>query len=504
MSRDSGDRGRRSASTTRPEDRSIFSRAESPVKTTSASPENRLSLGIRLGPGHSSGAVYELEGDNDLHSDEYVLETKQVEAARRSRAEAFHSELLFVALDSATTSHPSFLTPRSLLNSPSPSPESSLPNTPRADEPFLPPPISPITNESNLSVDLVIDGKRDFNLQNVDPTFTDSDEHYLQDFEHRLAGLDTKNSEKLLSVEKYLVESEKEWFKKFRAVKLRRSPATSPAPSLHHWRPSHSKERSLAPSIDSEKESFRSLLGDNYQRPTLLRRVVLYRIGDWPIYSFLLALGQIIAATSYQVTLLSGTIKQDDDRFYTIAAIYLTTSIMWWLLFRSLKSVYVLSFPFLIYGLAFLMLGVAPLIQAHGGKLWILNVATGLYATASSSGSLYFALNFGDEGGSSIKTWVNRCCVIQGTAQIYTCALWFWGDYLTKLTNRQPTFTPTTTLTFVLVPVASLLFGIGILLFLSLPEYYRQDPGKIPSFYASLYRRKIVLVSHLTSLGRYC
>jgi alpha-1,3-glucan synthase len=98
---------------------------------------------------------------------------------------------------------------------------------------------------------------------------------------------------------------------------------------------------------------------------------------------------------------------------------------MWWLLFRSLKSVYVLSLPFLIYDLAFLMLGVAPLIQAHGGKLWILNVATGLYATASSSGSLYFALNFGDEGGSSIKTWVYRCCVIQGTAQIYTCALWF-------------------------------------------------------------------------------
>jgi alpha-1,3-glucan synthase len=328
MSRDSGDRGRRSASTTRLEDHSIFSRAESPVKTTSASPENRLSLGIRLGPGHSSGAVYELEGDNDLHSDEYVLETEQVEAARRSQAEAFHSELLSVALDSATTSHPSFLTPRSLLNSPSPSPESSLPNTPRADEPFLPPPIFQITNESNLSVDLVIDGKRDFNLQNVDPTFTDSDEHYLHDFEHRLAGLDTKNSEKLLSGEKYLVESEKEWFKKFRAVKLRRSPATSPAPSLHHWRPSHSRERSLAPSIDSEKESFRSLLGDNYQRPTLLRRVVLYRIGDWPIYSFLLALGQIIAATSYQVTLLSGTIKQDDDRFYTIAAIYLTTSII--------------------------------------------------------------------------------------------------------------------------------------------------------------------------------
>lgn len=42
-------------------------------------------------------------------------------------------------------------------------------------------------------------------------------------------------------------------------------------------------------------------------------------------------------------------------------------------------------------------------------------------------------------------------------------------------------------------PIAILLFGIGMLLIFGLPDYYRQKPGKVPSFYKSLFRRKIVL-----------
>ena len=38
-----------------------------------------------------------------------------------------------------------------------------------------------------------------------------------------------------------------------------------------------------------------------------------------------------------------------------------------------------------------------------------------------------------------------------------------------------------------------LLWAIGLLLIFGLPNYYRQKPGKVPSFYKSLFRRKIVL-----------
>lgn len=42
-------------------------------------------------------------------------------------------------------------------------------------------------------------------------------------------------------------------------------------------------------------------------------------------------------------------------------------------------------------------------------------------------------------------------------------------------------------------PIGALLLAIGVLLFTSLPPYYRQTPGKIPNFYQSLLRRKLIL-----------
>ncbi len=83
--------------------------------------------------------------------------------------------------------------------------------------------------------------------------------------------------------------------------------------------------------------------------------------------------------------------------------------------FRTFKSVYVLSIPFVFYGLAFFFVGLAPLVKGFSGRGWVQNVATGCYATASSSGSIFFALNFGDQGGAPVTSWVFRACVIQGT-----------------------------------------------------------------------------------------
>jgi len=140
------------------------------------------------------------------------------------------------------------------------------------------------------------------------------------------------------------------------------------------------------------------LLGENYVRASFLKRWMVTRIADWPIYSLLLALGQIIAANSYQITLLTGGQSQTSEKLYIIGGIYIITSCLWWLMFRSFKSVYVLSVPFVFYGLAFFFIGVSPFVGKGAGQDWMRNVATGMYTTASSSGSLFFALNFGDEG----------------------------------------------------------------------------------------------------------
>jgi len=44
----------------------------------------------------------------------------------------------------------------------------------------------------------------------------------------------------------------------------------------------------------------------------------------------------------------------------------------------------------------------------------------------------------------------------------------------------------------VTLPIAALMFVIGIILFTSLPPYYRQSPGKIPDFYRTLLHRKLI------------
>lgn len=221
------------------------------------------------------------------------------------------------------------------------------------------------------------------------------------------------------------------------------------------------------------------------------------KIGDWPVYTFFMAFGQVIAASSYQITLLSGTVGQTPERLYVISSIYLATSVCWWFMYRTLKSSYVLSIPFIFYGLAFLLLGCAPFAHNSYSRGWIQNVATAMYAVASSSGSIFFSLNFGDEGGAPLKSWVFRACVIQGSQQIYICVLWAWGAYLTKSISNSiavsAVTTTSTVLSAIVIPIAVLLFFVAFLMFYCLPPYYHQKPGNIPGFYTSILRRKLVL-----------
>jgi alpha-1,3-glucan synthase len=214
------------------------------------------------------------------------------------------------------------------------------------------------------------------------------------------------------------------------------------------------------------------------------------------VYAFLLALGQILAANSYQITLLSGEIGQTATKLYVVASIYLAASILWWTIFRLVPSRYVIALPFICYGIAFFILGMAPYGRTFEARGWIQNVATGFYALASGSGSLFFALNFGSEGGTASYTWVFRACVVQGTQQAYVTVLWYWGSYLSNVsaTGQNPTgFASSSYITAVTTPVAILLAFIGIALFFGLPDFYRSSPGSVPSFYQSLRRRKIIL-----------
>ncbi|KAL4897915.1 hypothetical protein BDV59DRAFT_198175 [Aspergillus ambiguus] len=489
-----------------------------------------LSLGVRAGPGHlvrrgrrrlrrsyigndesGTNSMTEESGSDDdvvpsyYGDEEYTLTPEQIEEGRRAAAIQRESQGQSPAGEYFNRRHSS---QGSLQRAVTSAANSDLEEgAPQPTRPGYAQPGNRLSCSSALSVDSIIGEKKDYKLQKVDPFFTDSNGEYYKVFERKLEALNGSNSENQLCIEEYLVKSERKWFDKFRDARLGRN--QSPASSVFHNKlettsptgsvsndDSGSGSRDLGSDAKGEQDEFK--LGRDYVPPSGPRKWMQVRIGGWPIYSLFLGLGQIIAANSYQITLLTGEVGQTPEKLYGIATTYLISSIIWWFLFRFCKSVIVLSLPWFLYGLSFLIIGVAhfePNLFARG---WIQNVGSGVYAAASSSGALFFALNFGDENGVQVREWVFRACIIQGTQQAYIIGLWYWGTTISQqitngVANVQGSITDTWRMTAICLPIAALLWAIGLLVFFGLPSYYHQTPGKVPSFYKSVFRRKIVI-----------
>ncbi|KAJ5150065.1 hypothetical protein N7448_001643 [Penicillium atrosanguineum] len=460
------------------------------------------------------GSVPDIDDDSDdemlstcYGDDEYPLGPDSADAGRQMEASQSLLPLTREVLAARHTGQGSLL-PRFMNTSSS----STSPSTAGTEDTLLPPqrpwaePGNRLSSASQLSVDSVVGDKKDYKLQKVDPFFTDSNGEYYKAFEKKLEVLNGANSDSQLCIEQYLEKSEKKWFDKFRDARLGRN--QSPAPSMRFGKnggssPPGSITNDDTTSHESGGQERKEVgdefqLGEDYVPPTGLKKWMQIRLGDWPVYSLFLGLGQIIAANSYQITLLTGEVGQTAAKLYGIATVYLITSILWWFFFRFYKSVLVLTVPWFLYGSAFLVIGLAHYEPNSFIRGWIQNIGSGIYAAASSSGSIFFALNFGDESGAPVKQWVFRACLIQGTQQAYVIALWYWGSTLTKATNAgvanvQGSITNTWRMTAVCAPITIFLWTIGLIVYFGLPNYYRQAPGKVPSFYKSVFRRKIVL-----------
>ncbi|KAI2704711.1 CAZyme family GH13 [Penicillium roqueforti] len=483
-----------------------------------------LSLGVHSGPGHAgrrraakeagisesdeNGAT-DAEGEDSsdedtartvFGDDEYTLTPAQVEAGRRAQA-AQRDRPQNLPSPSQESLHPRFMLPLESPGSPG--------TPPSADSLLLPPQpfgqSNRFSSASVLSLDSVVGNKTDFKLQKVDPFFTDSTGEYYRTFDKKLDALNGSNSESQLCIEEFLVKSEQQWFDRFRNARLGRT--KSPTPSIRHSsRNTDTPDNmfysdDLVSNINSNEENHLQddefLLGKDYVPPSGLKKWMQIKIGDWPVYSIFLALGQIIAANSYQITLLTGEVGQTADKLYGIATTYAIASMCWWLVYRYFKSVVCLSTPWFLYAFAFLLIGSAHWQDDSFSRGWIQNVGTGFYAAASASGSIFFASNFGDEGGAPVETWIFRACVIQGIQQAYVIALWYWGSTMTKassegLLSAESGIANSWKMSAICYPITVFLCFVGILLALGLPNYYRQKPGKVPSFYKSLFRRKIV------------
>jgi len=124
-------------------------------------------------------------------------------------------------------------------------------------------------------------------------------------------------------------------------------------------------------------------------------------IAGWPLYTIVIALGQVLSATSFQITLLSGQGSQNNLQLYVLGGVFLAASAVWYPLFRLKPSYWVLSAPWVFFGFAFFLIGLPSLTQSlHPTHKILSSLATWCYAVASAAAFLFFGLNFGEEAVS--------------------------------------------------------------------------------------------------------
>lgn len=153
----------------------------------------------------------------------------------------------------------------------------------------------PVVDSNRFSYGTVLQGKKDYALQNVEPFFTDPTGLYYKAFHLELKDLNSKNSESALCIEDFLTMSEKDWYNRLHKVKMGRSASNArPASNFYGpWARGGSVGSIFNGSVDSVAVSDNSaeqfLLKEQYEPPKGLKKLLLRRPRQWPFYSFLLA-----------------------------------------------------------------------------------------------------------------------------------------------------------------------------------------------------------------------
>lgn len=337
--------------------------------------------------------------------------------------------------------------------------------------------------------------------------FTDENGEVTQGFIAKLAELNSGNSKADLCIAEYLVAAEKAHFKGVRDDKLAFAKSTRGDSHIHSVKAvSPRRPLSRAVSDTSAYQSPTEAMAETpngsdqaLNTPIGLNKwqVRLQQVyGGWPVYTILLALGQVLGATSFQLSLLGGTSSQRTFDLYIIGGVNIIGSICWYALNSIKPATWSLSMPWLFFAMAFILIGVPSLTETtktYAYRHPISLIASSFYAFASAAGFLFFSTNFGEEAGGASDTWVFRACVVQGTQQVWVAALWYWGF---KLQGTDPSDTrsvPSAWINAVTMTLGLVCLFIAYVLFVGLPTYYRNVPGRVPNFVKTLFRRKLVL-----------
>ncbi|WBW73643.1 cell wall alpha-1,3-glucan synthase Mok11 [Schizosaccharomyces osmophilus] len=365
-------------------------------------------------------------------------------------------------------------------------------------------------NSSQLSIASVRSNLRDFSLTKVPRKFDDEDGKALCIFAERLQELTPKSSISNLCIDHFIMKCTRKYFNEVKSLQLGSSKpeklhffndaavtsSVNNLPELAQNKDGFIDENELDKQVLQLPEKEEAEYVYEFEQYHGCRKLLQHQILGWPLYTVILALGQILAVTSFQLSLLSGSSEQSVSFLYVVCGIYVASTFFWYTMHCLIPSVHCLALPFVIYGLAFFFVGLVSFENLGGSRIWLARLATCTYAAASGSQALYFSLNFGDEGNYDVLYWIIRACFIQGCQQLWSSALWYWGSYMSSKPNKYGISEQVHSVHWVYAIVWSIsliLLCFTVLLYRGLPNFYRQIPPKIPAFYRSVLRRRLIL-----------
>jgi len=375
-----------------------------------------------------------------------------------------------------------------------------------------------------LSLDNVLCIRKSFFLQAVESSFTDEDGLNRQAFRDDLIKLDTVSSTGELAVEYYLRCCEKRWHNILWRQKLREFRGIGSRHLLFRLtnavvQSALGRDRTRCkPSLEEKDTS--ELWSVKKPEPNPISQLLLYKIGDWPIYTILLSLvgeypvfrqpctltilqGQILGGDSCRLTTLSDSFNISGTRLYFLTLVYCITSMMWWKLYRHAEARWVMSLPFFIYAIAVFGMGMAELRPFAARRSSLGGLSAVLYTSAASSSSFFLTENFGHEVGSQVSEWLFRAYFIRGLQQVYFAGLWKIGsqpppttiEYLARDGSYLNRWLP-----YITTPFAIAISLVGLALFKGLPSCYRAIPPSMPAFAPAMIRRRTILVGNQYSI----
>ncbi|KAI9206635.1 glycoside hydrolase family 13 and glycosyltransferase family 5 domain-containing protein [Polychytrium aggregatum] len=300
--------------------------------------------------------------------------------------------------------------------------------------------------------------------------FMDEDGAMQAKFSEQLEGMTIQSSMKALSIDYYINKFEKQYYRDLQANRLNTMMGT------------------LSRTLNSK----------------VVTRFMSKEIRKgWPVYTIMLMFGQLVAASAFQLVLLTNSLVSPQVDMYITAGTFLIGTVVWWVVYRRFPPKIVLTIPFYVYSISMLlliaytvMMLLMPVPTDTLATYAVQRVAVCFYTFASASGPFYFTMNFATDAGSNTSSWITRASVIEGIRQLWVGALWYWATASANVAIQSGSSLSTGTLWALFA--FSLVFGwifllIGLLLPHGLPEFYLHMPSSLPGLLKTLFRRKLVL-----------